>query len=291
MKRTFTLLTLSILLCAVASYAQETESTQMSSIPLNDGKENIISSKDGNLSITIAGMNFEIGGTPAVHAPEATSQCAHKSKNQRVNFSFGGFGGTSLDHLAIVEIGVNTLTNADYSMYSPEEAAMMPFGSRKSVYTALNVTSMEVALNKRRTLGFQMGVGFSMENYTFADRYTLRYEDGLMRPVALDGDIKKSKLVANYLHMPFLLNWNIKRGFFISAGINLDILIGSHLAYKKPKTTIEGEVTLNPVQVGMTARIGWRKLYGFVNYSFMEMFRPNTGPGGKRLSAGIGLLF
>ena len=67
--------------------------------------------------------------------------------------------------------------------------------------------------------------------------------------------------------------------------------MNSKLFFKKPRTSIDGEVTLNPVQVGATARIGWGKLYGFVNYSFMEMFKRDTGPGGNRLSAGIGLFF
>ena len=91
--------------------------------------------------------------------------------------------------------------------------------------------------------------------------------------------------------MPLLLNWNFKKRFFIAAGINLDILVSSALQFKKPITTIEGEITLNPIQVGATARIGWRKLYGFVNYSFMEIFKQNTGPGGNRVSAGVGLFF
>ena len=87
------------------------------------------------------------------------------------------------------------------------------------------------------------------------------------------------------------LDWNIDRNFSISAGVNFDILVNSQLKYKFPKTTIDGVVRLTPIQLGATARIGWKRLYGYVNYSFIDMFRAGTGPKAKRLSAGVGFWF
>ena len=69
------------------------------------------------------------------------------------------------------------------------------------------------------------------------------------------------------------------------------MLIGSHLKYKFPKTTIDDTITLNPVQFGITGRVGWKRFYGFVNYSFIDMYKKGSGPGGKRLSAGAGIWF
>ena len=119
----------------------------------------------------------------------------------------------------------------------------------------------------------------------------MQYADGMMRPVKLEGDIKKSQLGVDYIHMPFLINWNFSKKFFVAAGANLDIVMNNFLRYRKPITTIERTVTVNPVQIGATARIGYGKLYGFVNYSFLEMFKSGTGPKANRLSAGVGLFF
>jgi hypothetical protein len=119
----------------------------------------------------------------------------------------------------------------------------------------------------------------------------MEYRDGMMRPLAIDGEIKKSKMVASYFHVPITLDWNIKSDFFISAGVNVDILTGSHLKYKFPKTKIKEEITLNPVQVGLTARVGWKRIYVFTNYAFNDIFKEGTGPEGHRLSVGMGIGF
>lgn len=268
-------------LVAVCASAQE----QNDKVTINNSGD-YVSAKDGNLNLSVAGMMFSIN-----NEGQAVPAMPSKS-NSKVGFSIYGdsFGATKTDHIAFIELGVNTIANQSYDLYTPEEAAMLPF-SRSSHYVALNPLTMSVALNKSRSLSFNMALGFAIENYKFAGKYSMKYDGGIMRPIELEGNIKKSKLIATYLHFPFLLNYNFSRKFFIAAGVNLDILMNSKLFFKKPRTSIDGEVTLNPVQVGATARIGWGKLYGFVNYSFMEMFKRDTGPGGNRLSAGIGLFF
>ena len=127
--------------------------------------------------------------------------------------------------------------------------------------------------------------------YLFNDNYTFKYKDGMMRPIALEGSIKNSKFNTSYVHLPLMLDWNIKHDLFFAAGVNLDILMSTQVRYKFPKTIIQERVTVNPVQVGVTARVGWKRLYGYVNYSFIDLFREGTGPKGKRLSAGVGIWF
>ena len=280
------LILLSILLSATIVTAQEQEK---STLYIDQSGENSVTTNNGALLLNIAGLNLEFGDKKETLEPNYGT---YTSKSGKVNLSYSGSSKTSIDHIALIELGTNVLANADYSLYTPEEAVMLPFGNRKSVYCAINLITMSAALTKNRALGFEMGFGFGIENYAFAGKYSMEYREGMMHPIALEGDqIKKSQLQLSYIHMPFLLNWNIKHKFFIAAGVNLDIGIGSALRYKKPRTIISGTVTVNPIQVGATARIGYGKLYGFVNYSFMEMFKRGTGPGGNRLSAGVGLFF
>ena len=264
------------------------EQTEDVTIYLSSNKESSLTTKDGRMQLSLNGMNFDFGPKQQEKSSVVRAQ---KSANQGVYFGILGIGSPSFNHFAAVELGVNTLVNTDYSAYTPEEANAMLFSSHKAVSFNCNIATLNVALNKRRTLVTSMAFGVTCENYTFAGPYTMELRDGMMRPVELAENTKKSKLTATYIHIPVTLDWNINRHFFIAAGINLDILAGSHLKYKFPKHKIKGELMLNPIQVGLTARVGYKRLYGFVNYAFVDMFKQEAGPKGKRLSAGVGFWF
>lgn len=283
-------LILTLLLFSTLSSAMAQSENSDNRIALDDNGNTIIV-KDGKLSLELNGLNFSFKdnnnntqGLTIIENTSSTSKCA-------VHYSFAGIGAPYYNHLALIELGSNFIANADYSAYSVEEADNLAFSNNKNVYFAINLATMNIGLNPSRTLGFTMGIGFACDNYTFAGKYTMELRDGMMRPVALDQSIKKSKLMASYLHIPLLFDWNIKRGFFIGVGANIDVLINTTLTYKKPRTKIEGVAQLNPVQVGITGRIGWKRLYIFANYSFMQMFKESVGPKGNRMSMGAGLYF
>lgn len=271
MKRLFTTLTL-LIATITTLHAQEVDE---SSITFGQNKQNKITISDDNIYFKIAGKELQFSS-------DSNSNDCKKGKQK----------GNSLEAIHAWEIGINVLTNADYSMYTPEESVMMQFGNRKSTYVALNIFSENIKLNRSGSLSIDMGAGIAWENYVFAGNYSMRYQEAMMRPIELSSTVTKSKLMARYLHMPALLNYTYKNKFFIAAGVNLDVLIGTRLKQKNPKVVYKSEtVTLNPIQLGYTVHIGTEKLYGFINYSPMEMFESGTGPRGNRTSAGIGFAF
>lgn len=271
MKRIITTLTL-IVATIVTLHAQETNEN---AITFGQKMQNTIDIEEDRIKLKIAGKEFSLSSDEkAIKALKYTES------------------GKSISSLGVIELGINTLANADYSMYAPEDAMMLQFGNRKSIYVAMNFFTENFRLNKKGSLSVDMGVGIAWENYVFTGDYSMRYLDGMMRPILLDSKIEKSKLMARYLHMPVLLNWTCKEKFFIAAGVNLNVNIGTRLTQKDPKIVYKKEiVTLNPIQVAGTLRIGTEDFYGFVNYSFIEMFKSNTGPIGYRLSAGLGIHF
>lgn len=269
MKRLITTLTL-LTATLTTLYAQETDE---SSIIFGQEKQNKITISEDNIYFKIAGKEFHM-----------SSDSRDKNSEQR--------HGNSLEAIQAFELGINVLTNTDYSMYSPEEATMMHFGNRKSTYVALNIFSENISLTRSGSLSVDMGAGIAWENYVFAGDYSMRYRDDMMKPIDLESSVTKSKLMARYLHMPMLLNWTYRNKFFIAAGVNLDVSIGTRLKQKNPKIVYKSEnVTLEPIQLGYTLHIGTEKLYGFINYSPMQMFKSGTGPCGNRTSAGIGFSF
>ena len=285
MKRLITIISLMLLIPGLAS-AQETTSQDNDKVVYIDSDgTSAISSNNGNLSIMLNGSCFEIGNGKIEHIETTTKQ------SQRAYFGLFGCDSPSFNHLAFFEIGANMLIGADYSMYSPEDANALMFSSTKNINYTFNVGTLNVPLTQSRSLVFSMAFGFTFDDYTFNNNYTFKYSDGMMRPVALEGNIKKSKFSTSYFHLPLMLDWNIKHNFFIAAGANLDILMTTTTKYKFPRTTVQDKATVSPIQVGVTARIGWKRLYGYVNYSFIDLFREGTGPKGKRLSAGVGIWF
>lgn len=279
-----------LLLSSVAVWSQDVVIENDESVISLDSKgANTVSTEDGKLLLTLNGTRFYVGQEAKSVKGESSPSVAYSRK--KAYFGLFGIGSPNINHIAAFEIGVNTLVGTDYSMYSKYEANQLMFTNKKAVNFTFNVGSFNVPLNPRRTLVLSGAFGFTYDNYTFADNYTMEYRDGMMRPVALDGNIKKSKMVTTYFHVPVMIDLNLGKSFFISAGVNLDVLIGSHLKYKFPKTTIDDTITLNPVQFGITGRVGWKRFYGFVNYSFIDMYKKDSGPGGKRLSAGAGIWF
>ena len=279
-----------LLLSSVAVWSQDVVIENDESVISLDSKgANTVSTEDGKLLLTLNGTRFYVGQEAKSVKGESSPSVAYSQK--KAYFGLFGIGSPNINHIAAFEIGVNTLVGTDYSMYSKDEANQLMFTNKKAVNFTFNVGSFNVPLNPRRTLVLSGAFGFTYDNYTFADNYTMEYRDGMMRPVALDGNIKKSKMVTTYFHVPVMIDLNLGKSFFISAGVNLDVLIGSHLKYKFPKTTIDDTITLNPVQFGITGRVGWKRFYGFVNYSFIDMYKKGSAPGGKRLSAGAGIWF
>lgn len=279
-----------LLLSSVAVWSQDVVIENDESVISLDSKgANTVSTEDGKLLLTLNGTRFYVGQEAKSVKGKSNPSVAYSQK--KAYFGLFGIGSPNINHIAAFEIGVNTLVGTDYSMYSKDEANQLMFTNKKAVNFTFNVGSFNVPLNPRRTLVLSGAFGFTYDNYTFAENYTMEYRDGMMRPVALDGNIKKSKMVTTYFHVPVMIDLNLGKSFFISAGVNLDVLIGSHLKYKFPKTTIDDTITLNPVQFGITGRVGWKRFYGFVNYSFIDMYKKGSGPGGKRLSAGAGIWF
>lgn len=273
MKRFLT--TLILLALCLPAVAQQT-------IALDKSGENNVVAQDGKLSVNIAGMSISLGG-------EADNQTEEETKKGKVKLDFAGIGRGSYNHLALFEIGTNFVINTDFSNCSQPVQQALDFSTRKAVNVNINLMTMNI-VGPKRILGFSLGFGFAMENYTFDNNVSLKYDNGF-EILPLEQSVTKSKLAINYIHIPMLMDINIGRGVFFSAGAVLDVLMSSQLSYKKPKTKLEDRLPLNPLQVGVTARVGWRRVYGYVNYSLLNMYKPSIGVEAYRMSAGVGIWF
>lgn len=281
MKRIFLPL-FSVAIVASAA-AQQTDNSK---IYLNEQQQTSLSASGHTATLSVGGLELIFGEQdPAL----TLGVYSHKNESN-TKISFAGFNGVSYNHLSLMEFGFCQIVGTDYGAYAAEDRGFMDLNNGKSIHVAFNFVTFNTLLTKSRTLGLSIGLGLSVENYVFSNDLTIKYADGMMRPEPIDASYKKSKLVATYLHVPVLLDWNIRRGLFLSAGLNFDLNIGGHTKIKFPKEKYRN-CHLNPFNVGATVRLGFQRLYVYGNYSFMEMFKQDQGPKAHRMSVGLGLWF
>jgi len=207
-------------------------------------------------------------------------------------------------HWAGLEVGVNVMTGADYSLYDgqyDEFGDFMDLNVGKSLTWNLNI--MEFAFkNERKTFGVVTGLGFSFTDYAFSDPITVR-KDGtppITVPVYLPNDndgrgIKKSKLHVNYITAPLMLEVKtpLRMGssrLYLAGGVIGSLYLGSHTKYKYYKGDKEKSKSgfnINQWKYELTGRIGFGDFCVFANYSMTSLFKDGRGPEVYPLMIGV----
>ncbi|MGM0612951.1 MAG: GIN domain-containing protein [Bacteroidota bacterium] len=203
-------------------------------------------------------------------------------------------------HWGGFELGFNGFLNANNKMELPQEYDFLELREEKSVLVNLNLFEQNFNLI-RNHVGLVTGLGLQYNNYRFANNVILDNEgDKLQGTYDKDTDRNyiKSKLVANYLTVPLILEYTThgKNEFHIGAGAQFAWKIGEHskIVYEKgtnrEKEKDRGDFYLNPYKLELTGRIGWGWINLFATYSVNEMFEDGKGPEMYPFTAGITLI-
>lgn len=211
-------------------------------------------------------------------------------------------------HFSFIELGVNTFTTPDYSMYSATDFyptnEFMELNYNKSVEFNINPFHQSFGIINGKTkhsakLGLTTGLGFNFNNYTFDNNLTIAKKNNRIEPLDLEDikgigyEAKKSKLTTTYLTVPLSLEFTFPGGdLFVSAGVIGAVKLGSHTKFKSNsnKDKDHGDFYLNPFRYGFTAKIGYKGFSIYSNYYVSEMFQSNKGPVATPFSIGIGLM-
>ncbi|MFW6019262.1 MAG: GIN domain-containing protein [Bacteroidales bacterium] len=212
-----------------------------------------------------------------------------EKKEEEFDGHWGGF-----------ELGFNGFVNADNKMELPQEYEFLKLREEKSILVNLNLFEQNINLI-RNHVGFVTGLGLQYNNYRFANNVILDNDgDKLAGDYDKDTDRNyiKSKLVANYLTVPLILEFTThgKNEFHIGAGAQFAWKIGEHskIVYEKgtnrQKEKDRGDFYLNPYKLELTGRIGWGWINLFATYSLNEMFEDGKGPEMYPFTAGVTLI-
>jgi len=196
-----------------------------------------------------------------------------------------------------VEIGANLLHKENYTMYSSDNKGFFDINTPKSISVNLNFAEFAFS-NKRKTMALVTGMGFSFMDYRFEPDMGIAKEEisGMIMPVPLPGDAKKSKLSVSYLTVPMILQvaTPLKRNktpLTLGAGVIGGLNIGSHtkVKYQDSKEKERRNFNINPLKYDLTGRIGMGDISLFANWGMTSLFKAEKGPDIRPLTVGLTL--
>lgn len=198
-------------------------------------------------------------------------------------------------HPMVWGFGFTTLPSPDYSMYDAADHGFFELDVARSQRWFITPFHASVAFNDEGTFGLVSGLGIVWNNYVFDQNITVARMDGLLMPIPLDKNYKKSKLTTVAFSVPVELEAQFPRKnaedkrFFLAGGVLGEVVLGSHTKYKRPKHKQKGNLDVNPFQAAISARIGYDDVSIFCNYNLTSLFEKNKGPEMQALTFGIGL--
>jgi len=200
-------------------------------------------------------------------------------------------------HWEGIEFGFNGFDKPNYSMYSIADKDFMSLNQGKSMELDLNFYELNISLAKSY-VGLVSGMGLSFNNYRFENPYTLEKGQNMTLPVQLNPDnLSKTKLAVTYLNVPLLLEFQIpvnqnEGRLFVNAGLVGGVKIGSHtkVKYGDTKDKDRSGFNLNSFKYSATARVGYKDISLFANYSLTPLFQSGKGPELTPFTIGISFL-
>lgn len=238
-----------------------------------------------------------------------------RSKHPRFNGHWGG-----------VELGIGGYVNNQGDAVLPAKYSFMDLQYEKSTSINVNLFEQNIPFNKSKTIGMITGLGFTFNDYRFAQPTYLPGGSSTFEGYYIQNvRVAKSKLSVYYVNVPFILEFQTgnsrpSRRFHLGMGIVLNARFNSHTKlyfqernkqyfledpvthevsanyYTTPDredrniVKTRGSFNLNPFLVNGTLRFGFGNLNLFANVALTPMFQAQKGPELYQWSAGISLI-
>lgn len=199
------------------------------------------------------------------------------------------------------ELGINGLMTPENAFNLPDNESYLDLNYGKSWFFNFNFLEARLPVYKKN-IGFVTGLGFNFNNYKFLNK-NLQLISGDSLTYSMDttsgNEYKKNKLNTAYLTVPLLFEVNLPKhnNFHLLAGVYGSLLIASHtkIVYNNnagSSTAKNHELPyLNPLQYGVTGRIGIGGFTLFANYNLSTLFKDDKGPELYPVNMGVAIDF
>ena len=202
-------------------------------------------------------------------------------------------------HFSGIDIGINNYFTSDFSTSLPLSEEYLNLNTGKSWGVNVNFIQQSIGLVKNN-IGLVTGMGLEFNNYRFDNNQMILSGDSAVLYANNETQkmYKKNKLVTTYLTVPLILEFQIPVGektkpIYLSVGATGSVKLGSHIKLKDNNGSKEknrDDYNLSPLRYGLTARIGYRCLNFFANYSLQPMFEKDKGPELYPFTIGISVI-
>lgn len=170
----------------------------------------------------------------------------------------------------------------------------------KSIYFNINLFEKKFKIVKEY-VGLTTGLGFNFNSFAFKNNYELVDTVDMIYAKLGDTKYSKNKLKASYLQLPLLLEFNTKadnrKGFYVAAGVIGGVRLTSKIKRegefdgKEFQEKTKGTYSLNPYKLDATARLGYKNIGLFANYSLVPLFESSKTVGVYPLTFGLTMGF
>ena len=209
-------------------------------------------------------------------------------------------GGAEFGHWSGFEIGLNSMLNTAGGLKFNSDK-FLEIDPSESFNFAINFAQFELPF-KTQHVGLVTGLGFEHSRYGFKNNYVLDYDEnstlGIMDTIK---NFSKNQLRAWYFHIPVLLQFNTSKYESNNIHLAVGVIGGVRMTSKTvqrydgnggdQKDVAKGKYNLNPFKVTATARLGYKSIGVFANYSMLSLFEEGKTEGAFPLTFGIRLGF
>lgn len=225
-----------------------------------------------------------------------------EGKNVKLEFedAYNSYKSKLKAHWAGFELGYNLLMDDNFENKAPVGYEYLDQKWEKSIAVNFNLVDYEIDLY-RKNIMLVTGLGFTINNYRFSSQsYLVPGVDSVVAYTDPSVNVTKNKLVAQYLTVPLLIEFNTslnpKKTFHIALGMIGGVRIASHgkLITEKDgdevKSKYYDQYNLNPWRYDATVRLGYRGFTVFGSYDMAGLFKDNKGPEVYPLTVGLRLV-
>lgn len=200
-----------------------------------------------------------------------------------------------------IDLGVNTLFNANGVNAAPDDAPWLDTEEIRSLSWSFNFYEEKIRLIKNH-VGILTGAALTYNSYGIKSNSRIQHNaDSTFASEVPDSlyRFSKNKLRATYLRVPLMLEFNTSedpdRTFHIAVGAIGGLRIGSitkqfyEIDGQEYRDRVKSDFNLSSFTLDAAVRVGYRNFTLWANYGLTPLFEDGKGPEVYPLSVGLSL--
>jgi len=193
--------------------------------------------------------------------------------------------------MGMLDLGISSYLSENGGLDMPNEIDYMDQRLLRSINLGIHLVNIKLGLHKKgaeQKFGISSGLRWNIVHYSMEKDYNL-VKDAANYEAAIDNNVpalKKNRLKANYVQIPFLLEFNSNpncesQSFNISVGYVHQLLLNSNYKYKTEtgdKSKTSGGYNMTKSMGLLEGRIGYGPLNFYFQYGLKNLFQDNSDP-------------